>query len=109
MLEVSLKYSFKNRKNLSKQCANNILLKFFYATLRRGLKMWNKRVPDKIMKNYVFRNCIQFARLNSALLTPWQLFSTFHSTCYSIFGSFAIFNSTFFENLNTISLLNYLM
>ena len=34
------------------------------------------------------------------------IFSIFHSTCYPIFGSFTIFNSTFLEKLKTISLLN---
>ena len=42
-------------------------------------------------------------------LTPWQLFFIFHSICYLIFGSSTIFNSTFFENLKTISLLNLLI
>ena len=32
-----------------------------------------------------------------------------HCTCYPIFGSFAIFNSTFFESFQTISLLNLLI
>ena len=32
-----------------------------------------------------------------------------HSTCYPIFGSFTIFNSTVFENFKTISLLNLLI
>ena len=42
-------------------------------------------------------------------LTPWQLFFIFHSICYPIFGLFTIFNSTFFENLKTILLLNLLI
>ena len=32
----ALKNQFKKRKNLSKQCTSNILLKFFNATLRRA-------------------------------------------------------------------------
>ena len=48
-------------------------------------------------------------KLKFRILTPWQLFSIVHSTCYPIFGSFTTFNSTFFENLKTISLLNLLI
>ena len=38
-----------------------------------------------------------------------EIIYIFHSTCYPIFGSFTIFNSTFFENLKAISLLNPLI
>ena len=43
------------------------------------------------------------------IVTPWQLSSIFHPAFSPIFESFEILNSTLFENLKMISLLNLSM
>ena len=96
----TLKNQFKKQKNPSKRCTNSILLKFFNATLT-SVRQKNAEL--------IFEKLHLICKLKFHILTPWQLFSIFHSTCYPILGSFTIFNSTFFENLKTILLLNLLI
>ena len=69
--------------------------------------MWKKRVRNKRMETN-FTKLHLIAKLNSAFLTLWQLFSIFCFACYPFFGSFTIFNSTFLENFKTILFLNLL-
>ena len=55
----------------------------------------------------IFEKLHLIGKFKFAFVTPWQLLYIF--TCYTIFGSFTIFNPTFFENLKTILLLNFLI
>ena len=89
----ALKNQFKKQKNPSKRCTNSILLKFFKVTLTSARQKNAELIFEKLHL---------ICKLTFANLSPWQLFSIFHSACYPIFVSFTIFNSTIFENLKTI-------
>ena len=89
-LKFLLKNQFKKRMNPSRRCTNSILLKFFNATLT---SVGQKNAELIFEKLHLIRK-LKFQIFNSMAVIFYL-----HST-YPIFGSFTIFNSTFFKNLN---------
>ena len=96
----ALKNQFKKRKNPSKRCTNSILFKFFNATLT---------IAGQKNEELIYKKLRLIRKLKFSIFNSMTAFSIFHSTCYPIFGSFTIFNSTSFENLKPILLLNLLI
>ena len=85
----ALKNQFKKRKNPSKRCTNSILLKFL-----------NANITSAGQKNaeLIFEKLHLIRKLKFHIFNSMAVIFCLSYTCYPIFGSLTIFNSTFFEN-----------